>query len=24
LREVLGDALVEQLLLAGRYRRDVY
>jgi len=24
LREVLGDALVEQLLLEGRYRRDVY
>jgi sulfite reductase (NADPH) flavoprotein alpha-component len=24
LREALGDALVEQLLLDGRYRRDVY
>jgi sulfite reductase (NADPH) flavoprotein alpha-component len=24
LREVLGGALVEQLLLEGRYRRDVY
>ncbi|MDN5783047.1 MAG: sulfite reductase flavoprotein subunit alpha, partial [Luteimonas sp.] len=24
LREVLGDSLVEQLLLDGRYRRDVY